>query len=111
MGTLFERVGRVTLCRVARDARTGESRAFAFVYMSTSAEARAAIERLSGTAWDKKRIKVEWSTQRGPHKPGHALYQPPALPTGFVLNSQPQGRAQSADGHGDTEHDDPANAA
>ena len=45
---LFEQAGAVESVRVMRDQATGRARGFAFVEMTTPAEAQAAIDRLNG---------------------------------------------------------------
>lgn len=46
--TLFSQFGDVTSCNVAKDRETGRPRGFAFVEMSSQAEAEAAIKGLNG---------------------------------------------------------------
>lgn len=55
---LFARVGRVNEARLMQDAATGLSQGFAFITMSTSAEAAEAIRVLNGTELDGRPIRV-----------------------------------------------------
>lgn len=61
---LFAQSGTVTSCQVMTDRYTGESRGFAFVEMSTEAEAAAAIRSLDGQNLDGRNLKVNESKPR-----------------------------------------------
>jgi len=61
---LFSQAGTVTSCQVMTDRFTGESRGFAFVEMSTEAEARTAINTLDGKSVDGRNLKVNESKPR-----------------------------------------------
>ena len=52
LSALFGRFGLVELVQVVRDARSGLSKGFALVEMSTDAEAMTAISRLNFTQYD-----------------------------------------------------------
>jgi RNA recognition motif-containing protein len=47
-----------------QDRETGQSRGFAFVTMSTDAEARAAIERLDGSSLEGRALRVNEAEER-----------------------------------------------
>ena len=55
---LFATYGEVDRVSIIRDRETGRSRGFAFVEMSDSAAALAAIEGLNGTELDGRALKV-----------------------------------------------------
>jgi len=61
---LFSQAGTITSCQVMTDRFTGESRGFAFVEMSTEAEARTAINTLDGKSVDGRNLKVNESKPR-----------------------------------------------
>lgn len=55
---LFEAFGKVLSVNVVKDRDTAAPRGFAFVEMSSDAEARAAISALNGTTIDGRRVNV-----------------------------------------------------
>lgn len=55
----FEQCGTVNSASVVTDRFSGRSRGFGFVEMSSSAEARKAIEELSGKTLDGRTITVD----------------------------------------------------
>ncbi len=56
--TLFAESGTVVSVNLIKDRYTGQSKGFAFVEMSTQAEAEQAIKTLNGTSLDNREIKV-----------------------------------------------------
>jgi cold-inducible RNA-binding protein len=54
----FSECGRVESARVITDRDTGRSKGFAFIEMSTDAEAQAAIEKFNGADFDGRPMKV-----------------------------------------------------
>lgn len=54
----FEAYGQVSSARIITDRETGRSRGFAFVEMSDSSEAQAAISGLDGRDMDGRNLKV-----------------------------------------------------
>ncbi len=67
----FEAEGRVVKeVAVVADRETGRSRGFAFVTMSTDAEAQAAIAKLDGTDLDGRKIRVNEAQQKPAGRPG-----------------------------------------
>ncbi len=61
----FEQGGRkVVEIKIVTDRDTGQPRGFAFVEMSSPAEAQAAIAALNGTALDGRTIKVNEAQER-----------------------------------------------
>jgi RNA recognition motif-containing protein len=60
----FASCGEVTDVHIVQDRETGQSRGFAFVTMSTDAEARAAIERLDGSSLEGRALRVNEAEER-----------------------------------------------
>ncbi len=61
----FEKDGRkVVEVKIVTDRDTGQPRGFAFVEMSSPAEAQAAIAALNGTALDGRTLKVNEAQER-----------------------------------------------
>jgi RNA recognition motif-containing protein len=61
----FEQDGRkVVEVKIVTDRDTGQPRGFAFVEMSSPAEAQAAIAALNGTALDGRTLKVNEAQER-----------------------------------------------
>lgn len=58
---LFKEYGSVTSCSIPTDRDTGRKRGFAFVEMSSQAEAEAAIKGLNGRDIDGRQIAVSVS--------------------------------------------------
>jgi len=56
--TLFAEVGSVTDVALIKDRDTGSSKGFAFVTMSTQAEAESAIKKFNGYNLENREIKV-----------------------------------------------------
>lgn len=56
--TLFAQAGTVTSVELIKDRSTGSSKGFAFVQMSTQAEAEKAIKLFNGYNLDNREIKV-----------------------------------------------------
>jgi RNA recognition motif-containing protein len=56
--TLFEAFGQVLSVNIVKDRDTTTPRGFAFVEMSSDAEAQAAIAALNGTIIDGRRVNV-----------------------------------------------------
>lgn len=55
---LFEPFGNVNFVKVIRDFHSGRSKGFGFVEMSTSEEAKTAIENLHGSIYERRTITV-----------------------------------------------------
>ena len=75
---LFSQAGTVASASVVEDRDTGRSRGFAFVEMSTNAEAAAAIEQFNGKELGGRALKVNEARPRegrggsgGRGGPGH----------------------------------------
>jgi RNA recognition motif-containing protein len=66
---LFDNHGTVIKCHIAKDRETGKPRGFAFVEMSTAAEAEAAIQALDGHAINGRNMVVKLAEDRGNSKP------------------------------------------
>ena len=68
LNTLFAQAGAVTATELITDRKTGESRGFAFVTMSTQSEADAAISMFNAYALGGTNLKVSMAKvkeQRG----------------------------------------------
>ena len=61
---LFAQAGTVQSASVVEDRETGRSRGFAFVEMSTNAEAAAAIDQFNGKEVDGRALKVNEAKPR-----------------------------------------------
>ena len=61
---LFSQAGTVQSASVVEDRETGRSRGFAFVEMSTNAEATAAIEQFNGKELGGRALKVNEAKPR-----------------------------------------------
>ena len=62
--TLFEAAGEVVNVTLPTDRDSGRPRGFAFVEMSTSEQAAAALERFNGFALNGREIRVDAATER-----------------------------------------------
>jgi RNA recognition motif-containing protein len=62
----FSVAGTVSEAKLVIDRETGRSRGFAFVSMSTDAEAQAAIEQLNGADLDGRALRVNIAEERRP---------------------------------------------
>jgi RNA recognition motif-containing protein len=60
----FGQAGTVTEAKVVMDRETGRPRGFAFVEMSSDAEAQAAIQQLDGRELDGRPLKVSEAQER-----------------------------------------------
>ncbi len=58
---MFEQYGTVVSCSIPTDRDTGRKRGFAFVEMSTQAEAEAAIKGLNGREIEGRQLSVSVS--------------------------------------------------
>ena len=62
---LFSRVGQVQSVSIVTDRMNGQPRGYAFVEMSTEAEAQAAIESLNGEEVSGRKIRIQERTGSG----------------------------------------------
>jgi RNA recognition motif-containing protein len=62
---VFSACGTVLEAKLVLDRESGRSRGFAFVSMSTDAEANKTIEELNGTDLDGRALKVNIAEERG----------------------------------------------
>jgi len=62
----FSVAGTVSEAKLVIDRETGRSRGFAFVSMSTDAEAQAAIDQLNGADLDGRALRVNIAEERRP---------------------------------------------
>jgi cold-inducible RNA-binding protein len=58
LNKLFAEVGTVVSAKIITDRDTGQSKGFAFVEMSSDAEAKAAVDKLNGQEVDGRQIAV-----------------------------------------------------
>ncbi len=54
----FAASGTVESCKLITDRDTGQSKGFGFIEMATDSEAHAAIDKLNGTDYDGRPMKV-----------------------------------------------------
>ncbi len=54
----FAECGTVESCKVITDRDTGQNRGFGFIEMASDSEAQAAIDKLNGTDYDGRPMKV-----------------------------------------------------
>lgn len=66
---LFSPAGTIVDIKVVTDRETGRSRGFAFVEMSSAAEASQAISQLNGRDVEGRTIKVNEAEERGSRAP------------------------------------------
>ena len=74
--TAFAECGEVGELKIVTDRETGRARGFAFVTMSTEAEATYAIERMNNSMFDGRALRVNLAEERpprgdGPSRGGH----------------------------------------
>ena len=60
----FEDYGEVSTVKIVADRNTGKPRGFAFIEMSTKAEATEAIRSLNGAELDGRNLKVDAANSR-----------------------------------------------
>lgn len=70
LGDLFAQYGQVESARIVTDRDSGRSKGFAFVEMSTDAEATTAIEKLNGTDQNGRSINVSEAKPMAPREGG-----------------------------------------
>jgi len=69
--TLFDKAGQVVSVSLIKDRQTGKSKGFAFIEMSTQAEAENAISMLNGADLDHREIKVNLAKPRSERRSRH----------------------------------------
>jgi RNA recognition motif-containing protein len=62
--TLFAKAGQVASVAVIKDRDTGNSKGFAFVEMTTQAEAQKAVSMLNGFSLEDRELKVNLAKPR-----------------------------------------------
>lgn len=65
LSNLFAQVGTVASAKIIMDRLTGRGKGFGFVEMSSDAEAKAAVEKLNGTDFEGRTIKVSEARPEG----------------------------------------------
>lgn len=68
LNELFAQFGQVESARVVMDRETGRSKGFAFVEMSTDAEAFTAIEKLNGSDVSGRAVNVSEAKPMAPRE-------------------------------------------
>ncbi|MEY4616520.1 MAG: hypothetical protein RJB66_1480 [Pseudomonadota bacterium] len=68
LGDLFAQFGQVDSVRVVTDRESGRSKGFAFVEMSTDAEASTAIEKLNGSEFSGRAMNVSEAKPMAPRE-------------------------------------------
>jgi RNA recognition motif-containing protein len=66
----FSECGSVQTARVITDRESGRSKGFAFVEMSTEAEAAGAISRFNGADWEGRAMNVSEAKPQAPRENG-----------------------------------------
>lgn len=61
---LFSQAGTVNSVTIVKDRETGRARGFAFIEMSTDAEAQQAINLLNGTSFMNRELKINVARPR-----------------------------------------------
>jgi len=61
LSTLFAQAGEVAATDIITDRKSGESKGFAFVTMSTQSEAEKAIEMFNAYSLNERELKVDWA--------------------------------------------------
>ena len=56
---LFKAYGNIKKCTLVMDGKTGNSTGFGFVEMALEHEGKIAIEKLNGSVFEKKKIRVK----------------------------------------------------
>lgn len=69
LNELFAQCGTVARCNLIADKYTGRSRGFAFVEMSSDAEAQAAIDKLNGHELDGRALRINEARPREDRPP------------------------------------------
>jgi RNA recognition motif-containing protein len=70
----FAQCGTVESAKVIMDRESGRSKGFAFVEMSSSAEAATSISRLNGTQMDGRAINVSEAKPQAPRDSSRSRY-------------------------------------
>ncbi|KAK4023311.1 transformer-2 protein homolog alpha isoform X2 [Daphnia magna] len=71
---VFAKYGPLEKVQVVKDAKTGRSRGFAFVYFESLEDAKLAKEQCTGLEIDGRRIRVDYSITQRPHTPTPGIY-------------------------------------
>jgi len=71
---VFTKYGPIEKVQVVKDAKTGRSRGFAFVYFESLEDAKLAKEQCTGLEIDSRRIRVDYSITQRPHTPTPGIY-------------------------------------
>ena len=66
--SLFDKIGEVVSINLATDARTGKTKGFAFVEMTSDGEAQKAIEALNGTLLLDRPLSVSEANTQQPRE-------------------------------------------
>jgi RNA recognition motif-containing protein len=73
--TLFAKAGQVASVALIKDRDTGNSKGFAFVEMSSQAEAQKAISMLNGFSLEDRELKVNLAKPREDRNSGFSKQQ------------------------------------
>ncbi len=68
LNSAFSKFGTVASAKIITDRDTGRSKGFAFVEMSTEAEAQEAIDKMNGTDFDGRSITVNEAKPQAPRE-------------------------------------------
>ncbi len=76
LNTLFTQAGAVTATEVIKDRRSGESKGFAFVNMSTQSEADKAISMFNAYSLSGHELKVSMAKAKEQHIATRPIMEP-----------------------------------
>jgi RNA recognition motif-containing protein len=76
LSVLFTQAGGVTATEVIKDRKSGESKGFAFVNMSTQQEAEKAISMFNGFEFGGKELKVSMAKAKEQHPATRPVVEP-----------------------------------
>jgi len=91
---VFAKYGPIEKVQVVKDAKTGRSRGFAFVYFESLEDAKLAKEQCTGLEIDSRRIRVDYSLTQRPHTPTPGIYM--GRPT-ILTDHSTSGRYERSD--------------
>lgn len=104
---VFAKYGPLEKVQVVKDAKTGRSRGFAFVYFESLEDAKLAKEQCTGLEIDGRRIRVDYSITQRPHTPTPGIYMGrPTITSGRYDRSDKYERGGGGGGGGDRNYRD-----
>jgi RNA recognition motif-containing protein len=76
LNVLFAQAGEVTAAEVIKDRKSGESKGFAFITMSTQSEADKAVSMFNAYSLSDHILKVSPAKPREQHAPTRPIIEP-----------------------------------